>query len=98
MTFPRRRFLQIATSAMVLPRVSGNVWSQTYPSKPVRIILGLAPGGSVDSVTRLMAQWLSERFGLPFIVENRPGAAGSIATEVVAHSLADGYTLLVVLA
>ncbi len=78
-------------------------WSQAgpaanYPTRPVRIIVGLSPGGSVDIVTRLMAQWLTHRLGQPFVVENRPGAASNIATEAVVRAPADGYTLLVVLA
>src|SRR5262245_58705811 len=95
---PRRRFLELALGAVALPQVARVAWSQTYPARPVRLILGLAPGGSVDSVTRLIAQRLSERLGQQFIIENRVGAAGEIATEVVARSPADGYTLLVVLA
>jgi tripartite-type tricarboxylate transporter receptor subunit TctC len=78
--------------------ISCTASAQTYPIRPVRIVLGLSAGGSVDIVTRLISQWLSERLGQPFIVENRPGAAGDIATEAVVHAPADGYTILIVLA
>jgi tripartite-type tricarboxylate transporter receptor subunit TctC len=73
-------------------------WSEDYPARPVRVVVGLSAGGSVDIVTRLIGQWLSERLGQPFMVENRPGAAGDIATEAVVRAPPDGYTLLVVLA
>jgi tripartite-type tricarboxylate transporter receptor subunit TctC len=95
---PRRRFLHLAAGAVALPAISRDAWSQAYPTRPVRIVVGLSAGGSVDIVTRLMSQWLSERLGQQFIVENRPGAASNIATEAVVRSPPDGYTLLVVLA
>jgi tripartite-type tricarboxylate transporter receptor subunit TctC len=98
MKLPRRIFLQGAGAAAAASALSPVAWSQTYPTRPVRIVLGLAPGGSVDIVTRLIAQWLSERLGQQFIIENRPGAAGNVATESVVRAPADGYTLLVVLA
>jgi tripartite-type tricarboxylate transporter receptor subunit TctC len=98
MKVPRRRFLQLAACATSLPAVARAAWSQGYPIRPVRIVVGLAPGGSVDIVTRLIGQWLSERMGQQFIVENRPGAGSNIATEAVVRAPADGYTLLVVLA
>jgi len=93
MKLSRRNLLHFAASAAALglPRIAR---AQSYPSRPVRILVGLPPGGQVDIVTRLLAQWLSERLGQSFIVENRPGAGGNIATEVVARAPADGYTLL----
>ncbi len=98
LTLPRRQFLCLTTGAALLPALSRSSWSQSYPARPVRIVVGLSPGGSVDIVTRLMAQWLSERLGQPFVVENRPGAASNIATEEVVRAPADGHTLLIVLA
>jgi tripartite-type tricarboxylate transporter receptor subunit TctC len=98
MKLPRRRFLRLAAGSAVLPATSRVAWSQAYPARPVRIVLGLAPGGSVDIVTRLIGQWLSERLGHPFVIENRMGAAGNIATEAVVRAPPDGHTLLVVLA
>ena len=98
MKVPRRRFLHLAAGAVALPAISRDAWSQAYPTRPVRIVVGLSAGGSVDIVMRLMSQWLSERLGQQFIVENRPGAASNIATEAVVRSPPDGYTLLVVLA
>ena len=71
-------------------------WAQTYPSRPVRLIVGFAPSGGNDIVARLIAQWLSERLGQQFIVENRPGAGSNIGTEIVVNSPPDGYTLLLV--
>ncbi len=98
MKLPRRRFLQFAGAAATTFAFSRPAKAQAYPTRPVRIVLGLAPGGSVDIVARLIAQWLSERLEEQFIIENRPGAAGNLATEAVARAPADGYTLLVVLA
>ncbi len=94
---PRRRFLQLSAYA-ALPAVSRTARAQAYPTRPVRMMLGLSPGGSVDIVTRLIGQWLSERLGQQFVVDNRPGASGDIATEAVVRAPADGYTLLIVLA
>src|ERR1019366_577196 len=94
MKFPRRQFLHLAAGAAAfaaLPRIAR---AQTYPSRPVRLIVGLAPGGGVDIVARLLGHWLSERLGQPFIVENRPGAGTNIGTEVVVRAPPDGYTLL----
>ena len=94
MIFPRRRFLQLAAGAAVLPAVSTIGAAQTWPARPVRLIIGYTPGGSADLTARLMGQWLSERLGQQFIIENRAGASGNIGTEAVAKAPADGYTLL----
>jgi tripartite-type tricarboxylate transporter receptor subunit TctC len=95
MKFERRQFLRLAAGAVALPAFSRVAAAQAaYPNRPVRIIVGSAAGGGPDIVTRLMGQWLSERLGQPFIVENRPGAGGNIATEAVVRSPSDGYTLL----
>ena len=90
----RRQFLHLAAGAAVLPAVSRIANAQTYPARPVRIIVGFPAGQSADIAAKLIGQWLSERFGQPFIVENRPGAGTNIATETVAHATPDGYTLL----
>src|SRR5262245_35133178 len=92
----RRKFLQSAAAAIALPASASKGWTQTYPSRPVRLIVGFAAGGAFDISARLIAQWLSERLAQPFIVENRPGAGGNIATEAVARAPSDGYTLLLV--
>src|SRR5216683_1296274 len=94
MKLPRRRFLHLAARAAALPAVSRFAWAQDYPRRPVRLIAGFAPGGGNDIVARLMGQWLSERTGQQFIIENRPGAGTNIATEVVVNAPPDGYTLL----
>jgi tripartite-type tricarboxylate transporter receptor subunit TctC len=96
MKLPRRKFLHLAAGAAALPAVSGFAWAQAYPSRPVRWIVGFAPGGGNDIVARLMGQWLSERLGQPFIIDNRPGGGTNIATEAVVRAPADGYTLLMV--
>jgi tripartite-type tricarboxylate transporter receptor subunit TctC len=96
MNLPRRRFLHLAAGAAALSAVSRVARAQAYPTRPVRIIVGFAPGGTADIVARLIAQWLSERLGQPFVVENRTGAATNIATEAVVRAPADGYTLLFV--
>src|SRR5262245_50254143 len=98
MKLPRRNFLHLAACAAALPTISRVAWAQTYPSRPVRIIIGFAPGGVVEIVARLIGQWLSERLGQPFIIESRPGAASNIATEAVMRAPPDGYTLLLVTA
>ena len=92
----RRRFLHLAAGAAVLPALLGFASAQTYPSRPVRIIVGFAAGGPNDILARLIGQWLSERLGRPFVIENRPGAGSNIATEAVVHAIPDGYTLLLV--
>jgi tripartite-type tricarboxylate transporter receptor subunit TctC len=96
MKLPRRNFLHLAAGAAALPAVSRFAWAQAYPTRPVRVIVGITPGGAPDIVARLMGQWLSERLGQPFIIENRPGGGGNIATEAVVRAPADGYTLLLV--
>ena len=94
MKLPRRNFLHLAAAAAVLPAVSRIAWAQIYPTRPVRWIVGFAPGGGTDITARVMGQWLSERLGHQFVVENRPGAAGNLATEAVVRAPPDGYTLL----
>ena len=96
MKLPRRQFLHLAAGAAALPAVSRFAWAQTYPSRPVRIIVGFAAGGPNDILARLIGQWLSERLGQPFVIENRPGAGSNIATEAVVRAPPDGYTLLLV--
>jgi len=94
MKLPRRTFLGLAAGAAALPAVSRIARAQAYPSRPVRIIVGFPAGGATDIQARLMGQWLSERLGQQFIIENRAGASGNIGTEAVAKAPADGYTLL----
>ena len=94
MKLPRRRFLHIATGAVVLPTVSRTTWAQAYPARPVHLIVFFAPGGGNDIIARLMGQWLSERMGQQFVIENRPGGGGNIGTEDVVKAAPDGYTLL----
>jgi tripartite-type tricarboxylate transporter receptor subunit TctC len=96
MKLPRRRFLQLAAGAAGLPALAHVAEAQTYPSRPVHWIVGFAPSGGNDIVARIMGQWLSERLGQPFVIENRPGASGNIATEVVVRAPPDGYSLLLV--
>ncbi len=98
MKFRRRQFLHLAASAAAFSAVPRAARAETYPSRPVRLIVGLPPGNSPDIVARLVGQWLSERLGQAFIVDNRPGAATNIGTEAVAHAAPDGYTLLLVTA
>jgi tripartite-type tricarboxylate transporter receptor subunit TctC len=94
MKLRRRRFLHLAAGALALPAVSRFACAQAYPDRPVHILVGYAPGGGNDIAARLIGQWLSERLGQPFVVENRPGAGSNIATEAVVRAPADGYTLL----
>src|SRR5215470_20178652 len=94
MKLPRRKFLHLAAGAAALPAISRIARAQPYPWRPVRIIVGWAAGGAPDTIGRLMAQWLSERLGQQFVMDNRPGAGGNIATEAVVRAPADGYTLL----
>ena len=96
MKLPRRKFLHLALGAAALPAVSSITRAQTYPARPVRLIVGFTPGSAPDVEARLMAQWLSQRLGQQFLVENRAGAGGNIGTEVAVRAPADGYTLLLV--
>lgn len=95
-TLHRRQFLHLAAAASALPSMGRFARAQTYPSRPVRIIATSAAGGAQDILARLMGQWLSERLGQQFVVENRPGGAGNVGTEAVVRAPADGYTLLLV--
>jgi tripartite-type tricarboxylate transporter receptor subunit TctC/ABC-type uncharacterized transport system substrate-binding protein len=95
MKLPRRKFLHLAAGAAALPAVSRIARAQAYPTRPVRIIAGYPPGGSIDIHARLIGQWLSQRLGQPFVVENRPGAGGNVGSEAAAHAAPDGYTLLI---
>jgi tripartite-type tricarboxylate transporter receptor subunit TctC len=96
MTLARRTFLRLAAGAAVLPAASPTAGAQTYPARPVRVIVGFPPGGGIDIVARLIGQWLSERLGQPFVIENRPGASSNIATEAAVRAAPDGYTILMV--
>jgi tripartite-type tricarboxylate transporter receptor subunit TctC len=98
MKLPRRNFLHLAAGAAALPAVSRIARAQAYPSRPVRLVVGAPAGGGFDVVARLMGQWLSQRLGQQFIIDNRPGAGGNIGTEAVVRAPADGYTLLLVTA
>src|SRR5256885_6511618 len=94
MHLPRRQFLHLAAGAAALPAVSGITWAQTYPLRPVRVIVATAAGATTDITARLLARWLSERLGQQFVVENRPGGGNNIGTEAVVGPPADGHTLL----
>ena len=96
MKLPRRQFLDLAAGAAVLPAVSRIARAQAYPSRPVRWIVPFGPAGATDITARLIGQWLSERLGQQFVIENRPGAGGNVGTEAVVRAPADGYTLLLV--
>jgi tripartite-type tricarboxylate transporter receptor subunit TctC len=96
MEFPRRAFLRLAAGAAVFPGVSSVARAESYPSRPVRVLVGYAPGGVTDITARLIGPWLSERLGQQFVIENRPGASGNLAAETVARAAADGYTLLLI--
>ena len=93
MTLVRRKFLEVAAGAFALPAVSGIAQAQAYPSRPVRIVVGLAAGTSPDLFARLIGQWLSEHLGQAFVIENRPGAGGNIGVETVVRAAPDGYIL-----
>ena len=94
----RRQFLHLAAGAVAVPAVSRIAWAQTYPARPVHLIAPYPPGGPADILARIIGQWLSERLGQPFVIDNRPGASGNIGTELVMRSAPDGYTLLLVAA
>src|SRR5262245_50677815 len=94
MKLPRRQFLHLAAGATALLALSRIAWAQAYPSRPVRIIVPFAPAGPSDIVARLTGQWLSERLGQQFVIDNRPGGGGNIGTEAVVRASPDGYTLL----
>jgi tripartite-type tricarboxylate transporter receptor subunit TctC len=96
MNLSRRIFLLLAAGAAVLPALSPTASAQSYPSRPVRIMVGAAPGGAFDILARLIGQWLSEQLAQPFVIENRPGAGSNIATEAVVRAPTDGHTLLLV--
>ena len=96
MKLPRREFLRLAGATVALPALSRVARAQTYPTRPVRLIIGYPPGGSADITARLTGQWLSERLGQPFVIESRPGAGTNIATEAAARATPDGYTLFLV--
>ena len=96
MQLPRRRFLHLVARAAALPVVARVACAQTYPMRPIRIVVGGPAGGGLDIAARLVGQWLTERLSQPFVIENRPGAATNIATEAVVRAPADGHTLLLV--
>ena len=96
MTLPRRRFLHLAARAAALPALPRIAWAQTYPTRPVHLIVGTVAGATPDIDARIIGQWLSERLGQPFVIENRPGAGTNIATELVVRARPDGHTLLLI--
>jgi len=96
MKLARRQFLRLVAAGTAAPALPRLAWAQAYPSRPARIIVGSLPGATPDILARLLGQWLSERFGQPFVIENRPGAGGNIGTEAVVRAPADGHTLLLV--
>ena len=96
MTLPRRRFLHLAARAAALPALPRIAWAQTYPTRPVHLIVGTVAGATPDIDARIISQWLSERLGQPFVIENRPGAGTNIATELVVRARPDGHTLLLI--
>src|SRR5262245_60869781 len=95
MKLPRRQFL-LAAGAAALPAMSRLAWAQAYPARPVRLLIGFAPGGTQDVIGRLLGQWLTERLGQQVIIENRPGAASNIAAEAAIRSPPDGYTFFMI--
>jgi tripartite-type tricarboxylate transporter receptor subunit TctC len=96
MKLPRRQFVHLAVGAVAVPFAPHIARAQAYPTRPVRIVVGFPAGGGADIVARLLGQWLSERLGQPFVIENRPGASTNIGTETVVRAPPDGYTLLMV--
>ncbi len=96
MKLPRRQLLHLAASAVVLPAISRIAWAQTYPTRPVRLIVSFPAGGPTDIFARLIGEWLSKRLGQPFVIENRPGAGSTIGVATVVAAPPDGYTLLLV--
>jgi tripartite-type tricarboxylate transporter receptor subunit TctC len=96
MKLPRRKFLHLAAGAVALPAVSRLAWGQAYPSRPVRIFVGYPPGGAADTIVRIVAQWLTDRLGQPFIVENRPGAATNVSIQAAMAAPPDGHALVFV--
>jgi tripartite-type tricarboxylate transporter receptor subunit TctC len=98
MKLPRRTFLHLAADAAALPAASRFAWAEAYPTRPVRLVVGFPAGATPDLFARLIGQWLSERLGQPFVIENRPGAGTNIGTETVVRAPPDGYTLLFVAA
>src|SRR5712671_5780299 len=94
MKLPRRRFLHLAAGAAAFPAVSRTAWAQSYPARPVRLVVQVPAGSAPDIIARVMADWLSERLAQQFVIDNRPGASGNIATEAVIRAPADGYWLL----
>jgi tripartite-type tricarboxylate transporter receptor subunit TctC len=94
--FSRNQFLRLAVAAAALPALPSLAWAQAWPARPARIVVGFTAGGGLDITARLIGQWLSERLGRAFVIENRPGADGNIGTEAVVNAPADGYTLLLV--
>jgi tripartite-type tricarboxylate transporter receptor subunit TctC len=98
MKFPRRRLLHVAAGATALPLLPPVAKAQAYPSRPVHVVEGFGAGGAPDIIARLTGEWLAERLGRPFVIENRSGASGKIAAETVARASPDGYTLLLITA
>jgi tripartite-type tricarboxylate transporter receptor subunit TctC len=94
MTIRRRKFLQLAAAAVACPALTHNGWAQTYPSQPIRFVVGFPPGGGADTVSRIMARWLSERLGQPVVIENKPGASTNLSLQAVASAPPDGYTVV----
>src|SRR5260221_2175661 len=94
MKLARRTFLQLALGPAALLTISRKTWAQAYPTRPVRLIVGFAPGGTPDLLARIVGEWLSERLGQPFGIENRPGSGSNTATEAVRNAPSDGYILL----
>src|SRR5499433_1568695 len=95
MNLPRRQFFRLAAGAFAAPAIARHAMADGYPSRPVRLLVGFTPAGGNDTIARLMGQWLAERLGQPFIIENRPGGGANIATEAVVRASPDGYTLLI---